>query len=426
MKKYYSPILPIFIFTLIFMGFLGFRLVDAQVYIPGCTGAGPYSTVTGQLCNNSSYYSPTTSYIQGCYGTNLYSTITGQYCSTQNSSYYSNTTYTNTYPTYPTTYPTTYPNTYQSSPLPSLSVGSSGIYVSAVQQDLKNQGFLFGNVDGSFGPITESAVVRYQQTYGLSATGIVDTDTYIKLGILVPSTQATYPITYPTQPTCPVTYVNGIAQYLCNNGTSTNYYGAPTITYITPTSGVIGSQVTIYGNGLANGIINFGGYPVTPSYSSSTQMTFTVPSTLNNCYNGGYCNNSYTTVGTGNYNIYVTNAGVNSNTLIFSVTGTSIYGNNIPTISYLSPTAGPIGRVVTINGSNFIGATVNFGGYIIPSTYISSTQINFVIPSSLNNCSVSGQSCTNYIPVNIGNTYNVYVTNNGAASNTSTFTITTY
>jgi subtilisin family serine protease len=63
-------------------------------------------------------------------------------------------------------------------------------------------------------------------------------------------------------------------------------------------------------------------------------------------------------------------------------------GTPAPTISSFSPTSGGVGTTVTVNGSNFTGATsVKFNGQSASFSVISSSQISASVP----NCSSSGQ-----------------------------------
>ena len=59
--------------------------------------------------------------------------------------------------------------------------GSKGELVELVQQMLNEKGYSCGSADGIFGTKTESAVKSYQRAKGLSADGIVGTNTYAKL-----------------------------------------------------------------------------------------------------------------------------------------------------------------------------------------------------------------------------------------------------
>jgi hypothetical protein len=65
-----------------------------------------------------------------------------------------------------------------------LSWGSSGAEVRQLQQQLKNAGFYPGPVDGKFGPLTFSAVKRFQQSQGLVVDGIAGPKTIAALAAL--------------------------------------------------------------------------------------------------------------------------------------------------------------------------------------------------------------------------------------------------
>jgi len=62
-------------------------------------------------------------------------------------------------------------------------VGSTGSVVKQIQQKLKNWGYYTGSVDGVFGSLTKKAVQYFQSKNGLTADGIVGTQTLQKLGI---------------------------------------------------------------------------------------------------------------------------------------------------------------------------------------------------------------------------------------------------
>jgi len=101
----------------------------------------------------------------------------------------------------------------------------------------------------------------------------------------------------------------------------------------------------------------------------------------------------------------------NTGTIFF--TSAELYSTSIcgPEIASLSPTSGPVGTSVTINGSNFGASqgtsTVTIGGTPASITSWSDTQIVATVP----NLSPAGA-------------YNVVVTINGLPSNTATFNVT--
>lgn len=61
--------------------------------------------------------------------------------------------------------------------------GASGEDVKILQARLKDLGYYGGNVDGSFGPVTERGVLLFQKAQGLKADGIVGVKTWSALGI---------------------------------------------------------------------------------------------------------------------------------------------------------------------------------------------------------------------------------------------------
>ncbi|KAB8066534.1 IPT/TIG domain-containing protein [Janthinobacterium violaceinigrum] len=145
------------------------------------------------------------------------------------------------------------------------------------------------------------------------------------------------------------------------------YVAAPVVSSISPTSGPAagGTTVTISGTNFSGATaVRFGATAATGfTVNSATQITATAPA------------------GTGTVDVRVTTAG-----------GTSATGAAdqftyvaVPTVTSLSPTAGPIagGSTVTVSGTNFSGATaVTFGGTAaIGFTVNSATQITATAPA---------------------------------------------
>ena len=163
---------------------------------------------------------------------------------------------------------------------------------------------------------------------------------------------------------------------------------APSITSLSPTSGPVGTAVTIAGTnfGATQGTstVSFNGTTATPTSWSNTSIVAPVPS------------------GATSGNVTVTVGGQLSNGLAFTVT------IPVPSITSLSPASGPVGTSVTISGANF-GATqgastVSFNGATATPTSWSNTSI--VAP----------------VPVGV-TTGSVIVTVGGQASNGIVFTI---
>ncbi len=192
----------------------------------------------------------------------------------------------------------------------------------------------------------------------------------------------------------------------------------PYINYVNPTSGTVGSTVTIYGSGFSptGNTVRFGGGVITGLNSADGRtITFMVPSQLSGP------SSQFVTVGT--YNVSVSNfAGYTSNSVPFSVTSTGgSYG--APTISSVngptSLTTGTLGTwTIVINNQNntYMTTSVRWGDEGTYSSYASSPQTSY---SGTNTLTFTH---TYYTP----GTYNVVftVTNSAGQQNTATATVT--
>lgn len=65
-----------------------------------------------------------------------------------------------------------------------LRSGPSGEAVETLQKKLLGQGINPGPIDGVFGPKTEAAVQRFQESEGLDADGIAGNKTFAALGMI--------------------------------------------------------------------------------------------------------------------------------------------------------------------------------------------------------------------------------------------------
>src|SRR5262249_22366745 len=149
-----------------------------------------------------------------------------------------------------------------------------------------------------------------------------------------------------------------------SNGSSFTVTVPPTITTLSPTSGPVGTSVTITGTnfGATQGTstVAFNGTTATTTSWSATSIVVPVPS------------------GATTGSVVVTVGGLASNGPTFTVTVP-------PTITNLSPALGPIGTAVTITGTGF-GATqgtstVAFNGTTATTTSWSATSIVAAVPS---------------------------------------------
>lgn len=76
----------------------------------------------------------------------------------------------------------------------SLTMGTRGAAVEQLQKALIAEGIsVRGGADGIFGPATQQAVVSYQRSHGLDASGVADTATLMALGLLTTPVQTVTP-----------------------------------------------------------------------------------------------------------------------------------------------------------------------------------------------------------------------------------------
>ncbi len=151
-------------------------------------------------------------------------------------------------------------------------------------------------------------------------------------------------------------------------GTSTGtftYFGAPTVSSISPATGPPGggTSVVITGTDFTpSATVRFGSADATvTSRNGTTGITVTAPA------------------GTGSQFVTVTTAGGTSaqnNSAVFSYVG-------VPTAGSITPGRGPVtgGTSVALTGTNFTNATVVLvDGNAVPTTYVSTTEVDFVTP----------------------------------------------
>lgn len=176
-----------------------------------------------------------------------------------------------------------------------LSYGSrdaaTGGEVTALQNYLVGAGYLgSGSVTGYFGPLTRAAAVRLQAANGLPAQGFVG-----------PLTRA-------------------VMQKFCLGHGVT----APTVSSVTPTSGPVGTQVTITGSnfGATTTVrLGYGGLNNLETMDGGTKVTFTVPTALGPyCETGHPCPYYARLLTPGSYDLWVQNDQGSSATSTFTVT----------------------------------------------------------------------------------------------------------
>jgi hypothetical protein len=178
-------------------------------------------------------------------------------------------------------------------------------------------------------------------------------------------------------------------------GVASNGYGfaagtaAPQITSVSPTSGAVGTSVTIngtnFGTTQGTSIVTFNQASGIPSSWSATSIKVPVPS------------------GATTGSVVVSANVVVSNAVNFVVPGTG------PSVANLSLSSGPAGTLIIITGANFGplqgNSTVTFNGVAAVATNWSATSVSALVPLG----ATSG---------------NVVVTANGTTSNGVNFTVT--
>jgi hypothetical protein len=141
------------------------------------------------------------------------------------------------------------------------------------------------------------------------------------------------------------------------------FAAAPIVTSFSPTSGPVGTTVTVNGDHFTGTTtVSFANVSAAFTFNTDNRLTATAPS--------GF------TSGT----IKVTNsAGTGESSGVFTVTS----GTPAPVITSFTPTSGPVGAQVTINGDHFTGTTtVKFGSASATSfTVNNDNKITATVPT---------------------------------------------
>jgi hypothetical protein len=167
-------------------------------------------------------------------------------------------------------------------------------------------------------------------------------------------------------------YPGGSLEYTIANTpptcSSTPPAPAPTVTAFSPTTGPVGTIVTLSGSNLSGATaVKFNGSAASFTVVSSSQITATVPS------------------GAKSGPISVTTAaGTATTSTSFGVVSTA------PTLSSFSPSSGRVGTTVTLTGTNLTGATaVKFNGTAAVFTVVSANKITATVPKGATSGSIS-------------------------------------
>jgi hypothetical protein len=211
----------------------------------------------------------------------------------------------------------------------------------------------------SSGPVGSSVV--------LSGTGFTGATSVTLAGVSAPFT-----VNSPSQLTLvvPSGAGTGAIKVVTKNGTTTSagsfvvtsgqQPSAPQVTSFSPSSGPVGTAVTVSGSGFTGATaVTLNGAATSFTVNSATQITLTVPS------------------GASSGPIGVTTPGGTTTTATsYAVTVPA------PKITSFSPSSGPVGTSVTVGGSGFIGATaVTLNGLAVSFTANSASKLTLTVPS---------------------------------------------
>ena len=240
-------------------------------------------------------------------------------------------------------------------------------------------------------PLVPPTITSFSPTLGPSGTNVTITGSNFKAvtNVTFNGLTASFTVVSPSQITAvvPAGASSGLIGVAKRTGiaTSANNFtvqGSPSIAGFSPASAAIGASVVITGASFTGASsVKFNGTSAAFVVNSATQITATVPT------------------GTTTGRITVTTAaGTGTTTGNFTVTVR-------PIITSFSPTSGPIGTVVTINGVNFNGLTsVRFNGNSATASF-NAIRITATVPASATAGSIA------------------VTTTNGTATTTGVFTV---
>ena len=194
----------------------------------------------------------------------------------------------------------------------------------------------------------------YSSNYTVSFGGITQSESYYS--------QATVPSNVTS---------NSLQISVTDNGKTFALPGAfsvtaPTITSLSPGSGLAGSTVTVSGTNFPTGYggisATLGNVSVSANVYSNSQFTFTVPTSL----------------AAGSYS-FVLNAGPNN------VTAPQKFTVTAPSITSFSPSSGPVNSQVTLNGTFIAGQyyNVSFGSYTTSAYAAASNSLTVYVPQGI-------------------------------------------
>lgn len=194
---------------------------------------------------------------------------------------------------------------------------------------------------------------------------------------------------------------------------------------VSPTSGGIGTQITLYGtNFTGSNDVHFGNGIMRSlsSFNNGTSISFTLPSQMEyDCPSGSACFSGQYFVNPGTYNIYVTNFNGTSNSVSFSVTGGN--NNNNRSVFLSSDRTGGNAPL----GVNFTATLFNFQRCGITYTWDFGDGQNFTLGEGCtgNGSSdiLSSRTLTQFHTYQNSGNYTARILVDGVQSNTVTITV---
>ncbi len=243
-------------------------------------------------------------------------------------------------------------------------------------------GSVFYSFDVGFKPLVNLVTwsAKVGKTVEILGQGFTGTTKVSFNGVSAPFTNVSDTYMTATVPAGATTGTVTVTTFTSTIKSNRAFLVTPQIKSFTPTSGIVGTSVTITGVSLTQATkVTIGGKPASFTVNSDTQVTATVPAGAK----------------TGKITI-TTPGGIATSPTAFSV---------VPSIASFSPTSGPVGTSVAITGHSFTGATkVTFGGVAATSLQvISDTQVDALVPTgavtgpiAVTTAGGTGTSATNF------------------------------
>ena len=244
-------------------------------------------------------------------------------------------------------------------------------------------GSVFYSFDMGFKPLVDLVTwsAKVGKTVEILGQGFTGTTKVSFNGVSAPFSNVSDTYMTATVPAGALTGTVTVTTFTSTMKSNRAFLVTPQITSFTPTSGIVGTSVTITGVSLTQATkVTIGGKAATFTVNSDTKVTAPVPAGAK----------------TGAKITITTPGGIASSPLAFAV---------VPSITSFSPTSGPVGTSVTITGNSFTKATsVTFGGVAATSyQVISDTEVKALVPTgavtgpiAVTTAGGTGTSATNF------------------------------